>query len=252
MEHWFVGELEVFVAEDDRAMGEAAAADFAVTAGLLLAEREEISVVMATAPSQASFHRALSGQGGIDWGRVNLFHLDELVGVGADDRRSMAWQGRQLAERLGVKEFFPLNGLNDPMTEARRYTEILNWYRPAIGVLGIGETGHLAFNDPPADFATDHLMAVVELAEGSKRQMVGEGGFADLAAVPSLAVSMTVPGLLRPEHLIVVVPEERKAAAVKGALQGPVDPGVPASILQTAPQARMYLDRAAASLLDWG
>src|SRR5262249_38720308 len=129
------------------------------------------------------------------------------------------------------------------------YAALLEAHRPIACVMGIGENGHLAFNDPPADFSTKRVVHLVTLAESCRQQQVGEGHFAQLEDVPRQAVSLAVPALLTPRHILVIAPEARKAEAVRAALEGPITPDCPASILRTAPQARLYLDRDSAALL---
>lgn len=134
--------------------------------------------------------------------------------------------------------------------ELERYGALLAAQPPVACVMGIGENGHLAFNDPPADFTTARTIHVVTLAESCRQQQVGEGHFARLEDVPREAISLTVPALLAPQHVLVIAPEARKAAAVRAALEGPLTPDCPASILRTAPHARLFLDHASAALLE--
>jgi glucosamine-6-phosphate deaminase len=130
------------------------------------------------------------------------------------------------------------------------YSSLLEAHKPIACVLGIGENGHLAFNDPPADFNTDKIIHVVRLAESARRQQVGEGHFASVDQVPRQAISLTIPALLKPPHVLAVVPEARKAPAVKAALEGPLTSDCPASILRTMPQVKLYLDLDSAALLQ--
>jgi glucosamine-6-phosphate deaminase len=135
-------------------------------------------------------------------------------------------------------------------TEIERYKRLLEQNPPYACVLGIGENGHLAFNDPPADFFSSAVIHVVALDETSRRQQVGEGHFTNLDEVPRQALSLTIPALLKPPHVLALVPEARKAEAVRAALQGPVTPMCPASILRTRSNVRLYLDEDSASLLE--
>jgi glucosamine-6-phosphate deaminase len=130
-----------------------------------------------------------------------------------------------------------------------RYAVLLEAEQPVACIMGIGENGHLAFNDPPADFSTRRMIHVVTLVESCRQQQVGEGHFARLEEVPRQAISLTVPALLMPRHILVIAPEARKAAAVRAALEGPITPECPASILRTAPHAQLYLDQDSAALL---
>ena len=131
----------------------------------------------------------------------------------------------------------------------KRYAAALKEHRPAVCVMGIGENGHLAFNDPPASFDTPEAIQIVAMAQTARQQQVGEGHFATLADVPTHAVTLTIPALIAPAHLLVVVPEARKAPAVKAALEGPITPDCPASILRTCAHAKLYLDQESAALL---
>jgi glucosamine-6-phosphate deaminase len=154
----------------------------------------------------------------------------------------------QLVDHVHPRAFFGMRGdAVDVEAEITRYTDLLHCHQPTACVMGIGENGHLAFNDPPADFNTTATVHVVNLDEACRRQQVGEGHFASLDEVPRQALSLTIPALLRPSHLLVVVPEARKAAAVKAALLGPVTPDCPASILRTCAHARLFLDADSAS-----
>ena len=144
-----------------------------------------------------------------------------------------------------------MRGDHQPIEEEiARYSALLKNLDPAITVMGIGENGHLAFNDPPADFETTDLIRIVTMDEASRRQQVGEGHFASLQETPTQALSLTVPALLRARTVLVAVPEARKAAAVRDALEGPITPGCPASILQAQPHARVFLDRDSAKELS--
>jgi glucosamine-6-phosphate deaminase len=157
----------------------------------------------------------------------------------------------RIVEPLRPRRFEGLAGDFIPADAAiARYEALLRDLTPAICVMGIGENGHLAFNDPPADFGAEEWVRIVELDEVSRQQQVGEGHFPSLADTPREAISLTIPALLAPQRVIVVAPEARKARAVKAALEGPVSPAVPASILRTQPQARLYLDADSAALLD--
>jgi glucosamine-6-phosphate deaminase len=177
--------------------------------------------------------------------------MDEYLGMSADHPASFR---RYLRERLvsvvHPKAFYGIEGdAADVDAAIRRYTSLLERYPADICVMGIGENGHLAFNDPPADFTTSRIMHVVTLDDACRRQQVGEGHFARVADVPAQALTLTVPVLLNAKRLLVITPDKRKAVAVKAALTGPVGPQCPASILRTQRHAVLYLDQDAASLL---
>jgi glucosamine-6-phosphate deaminase len=198
-----------------------------------------------------AFLDRLVGEPDVDWARVELFHLDEYVGLPADHPASFR---RYLLERLirptGMQKYHLLDGEADPRGVCRAVGAELRRAPIDVVFAGIGENGHLAFNDPPADFEVDDPYVVVQLDERCRLQQVGEGWFASLADVPGTAISMTVRQILRARAIISVVPDLRKAEAVHACVDGPVDPMAPASILQTHPHTTIYLDRDSASLLD--
>lgn len=245
------GELGVCVYPNSRAMCGAAAAWVAscVTEGIRA--RGEANLILATGRSQVEFIEALV-PAVPDWERVNVFHQDEYVGLSETEPASFRrWLHERVVGRASPKAWFPIDGAApSPGQEAARYADLLGRFRPDVCVLGIGENGHIAFNDPPADFATEMLVHVVELDESSKRQQVGEGHFPSVKAVPERAISLTVRGALVARHIAVVVPEYRKALAVRCALQSPISQLCPASVLRTAGHARLFLDRRSAALLD--
>ncbi|MCL2489396.1 MAG: glucosamine-6-phosphate deaminase [Propionibacteriaceae bacterium] len=227
------------------------AQDFADAVKKVLAEQDEVSVILATGNSQLPFVTALHSLGDIEWSRINVFHMDEYRGMSDTHPASFRlWMQQKIVDAFHPKRFFGIRGDFDPIgDELARYSQLLESMDPAICVMGIGENGHLAFNDPPADFETTELIHVVDLDEVCRRQQVGEGHFATIADVPPQAVSLTIPALLRPRTVLVATPESRKAAAVKAALEGPISPSCPASILRRSPNATLYLDRDSAALL---
>jgi glucosamine-6-phosphate deaminase len=210
----------------------------------------EARIIAATGASQLDFLEALTAEAGIDWTRVVMFHLDEYVGLPIDHPASFR---RYLLERLigrtGLTRYHLLDGERDPFVVAEAAGRELNHAPIDLAFVGIGENGHLAFNDPPADFSTERPYLVVTLDEACRRQQVGEGWFATVADVPSRAISMSVRQLLRAREIIAAVPDARKAEAVKACVDGVVTPMAPASILQTHANATLYLDRDSASLL---
>jgi glucosamine-6-phosphate deaminase len=242
-------EIRIFdtKAEMARAAGERAAG--AIRASI--AERGRAHVIAATGASQLEFLDALVGEKGIDWPRVVFFHLDEYVGL---PEAHLASFRRYLKERLAARvrpgAFHFIEGdAADPAAEARRVGEILAAHPVDVAFVGIGENGHLAFNDPPADFATEEPYLVVRLDEACRRQQLGEGWFAQLDDVPREAISMSVRQILKAGEILCVVPDDRKAEAVAACLEGPVSPDHPASILQQHARTTVYLDRDSARLL---
>ncbi len=246
------GRLSVQVFDTAADLGTKAAEDLAAILRDAIARRGLASVVVATGNSQLEFMAAMRRRQDVEWGKVMVFHMDEYLGM---SERHPASFRRYIRERLTdsvrPRVFFGIVGdTQDVAGELRRYTGLLKEYPPDGCVMGIGENGHLAFNDPPADFETSETIHVVQLDEACRRQQVGEGHFAGLDDVPTQALSLTVPALMSARRLLVVVPEGRKAEAVKAALEGPVTPLCPASMLQRQSHARLYLDRESASLLD--
>jgi glucosamine-6-phosphate deaminase len=241
--------LRVF--NSKQALGEAAAAQAAGILRSAIMDREAARIVAATGASQFEFLDALTRSPGIDWSKVELFHLDEYIGLPMTHRASFC---KYLHERLiattGITRHHLMNGEDDPVEVIRRTGEAIRSAPTDVAFVGIGENGHIAFNDPPADFETDEPYLIVELDEPCRRQQVGEGWFANLAEVPTRAISMSVRQILKAKEIIVVVPDARKAAAVKACVEGPISPMSPASILRTHTNATIYLDSYSASLLS--
>jgi glucosamine-6-phosphate deaminase len=229
-----------------------AAADAAAAAiGKAIQERGNARIVAATGVSQIEFLNLLVARSGIDWGQVELFHLDEYIGIRADHPASFR---RYLLDRLinkvGLTRYYLLDGESNPADTAEQIGRQIATAPPDVAFVGIGENGHLAFNDPPADFDTDLPYIIVTLDDACRRQQVGEGWFATLDEVPTHAISMSIRQILKSREIICVVPEARKARAVKAAVEGPVSPMLPASILRTHPNATLFLDSDAAGLLE--
>jgi len=235
------------------AMGAAAAADAAARIRAAIRDRGAAHVILATGASQFETLEALVAAPGIDWSRVTMFHLDEYLGMDASHPASFV---RYLRERFvhkvpALKAAHFLDGTApDPQAECRRVGDLLLRSPIDVACVGIGENGHLAFNDPPADFTTEAPYLVVDLDEACRRQQFGEGWFRTIDDVPRRAISMSVRQILKSRALVVTVPDARKAQALKGALEGPVTPLVPASILQTHPDCAVYMDTPAAALLS--
>lgn len=247
-----IDQMPVSVFESNAALGRAAADDFARIVRQAVAERGEAPVIFATGNSQLSFMRALRDTPDIPWDRVMAFHMDEYLGMSelhpASFRRFLR---EKITDVFHPRVTYGIQGdAADVQAELARYTALLREHRPVLCVLGIGENGHLAFNDPPADFDTTETIHVVTLDDVCRRQQVGEGHFATMDEVPTQAISLTVPALLRARQVMALVPEARKAAAVKAALEGPLTENCPASILRTQAHVKLYLDRDSAALLN--
>ena len=235
---------------DRRTMSRAAARHAARSLADAIATRGGARIIAATGASQFDFLEALTAAAGVDWPRVEMFHLDEYVGLSIDHPASFR---KYLRERLidptGIARYHFLDGEHDAAGVAREVGRELSASPIDAAFVGIGENGHLAFNDPPADFSTEQPYLIVTLDEACRRQQVGEGWFASFADVPSQAISMSVRQILKSREIICIVPDARKADAVKACVEGEVSPMAPASILRTHENTTLYLDRDSASLL---
>lgn len=245
--------MRIKILRDKQAASQAAAEHAAKSLRAVIRDRGLARIVAATGTSQIEFLEALTRAPDVAWGRVELFHLDEYVGLPITHPASFR---KYLLERLirktGITEHHLMDGERDPQAVADEVGRELVSKPVDILFAGIGENGHLAFNDPPADFQTEAPYLVVELDELCRQQQVGEGWFAKLGEVPARAISMSVRQILRASEIIVTVPEERKARAVKACFEGEITPLAPASILRTHANATVYLDKDSASLLSPG
>jgi len=235
---------------DRPTMSRAAARQAVRSLRAAIADRGDARIIAATGASQFDFLDALTTSAGVDWTRVEMFHLDEYVGLPADHPASFR---KYLLERLiaktGLTRYHLLDVEHDAAAVADRVGRELARAPVDVAFVGIGENGHLAFNDPPADFDTAQPYLIVTLDEACRRQQVGEGWFPSVAEVPPQAVSMSVRQILESREIICVVPDARKARAVKACFEGEVSPMAPASILQTHANTVVYLDRDSATLL---
>jgi glucosamine-6-phosphate deaminase len=242
--------VHVFERKED--LGVAAADQAAAAIRGAIDARGQARIIAATGAAQFLFLDALTRRTDIDWSKVEMFHLDEYVGLSGDHPASFR---RFLRERLiAPTGMLPakahlLDGEQDPERVCDEVGRALAAAPIDIAFVGIGENGHLAFNDPPADFTTDRPYLVVTLDEPCRRQQVGEGWFASFDEVPTRAISMSVRQILKATAILAIVPDARKANAVQACLAGPVDPMAPASILQTHADTTIYLDRASAAQL---
>jgi glucosamine-6-phosphate deaminase len=243
--------VEVRIFETKKELGDAAAERAAAAIGGAVARSGQARVIAATGASQFEFLDALTARGGVDWKRVDLFHLDEYVGLSDTHPASFRRYLRErIVERVHPRAFHFLAGdAADPAAEGRRVGAELARAPIDVAFVGIGENGHLAFNDPPADFGTDEPYLVVDLDEACRRQQLGEGWFETLAGVPRRALSMSVRQILKAREILCIVPDARKAQAVHDCLDGEVTPMHPASILQTHPGTTVYLDQDSAARL---
>jgi glucosamine-6-phosphate deaminase len=243
--------LRVF--EDRNSMGGAAAEQGAAAIRRAILENGKARIIGASAASQFEFLEALIAAPEIDWTRVELFHLDEYIGLPMTHPASFCkFLKDRLIEKTGLTNYHLLNGEEDPGRVIRRTNQAISAAPIDVAFVGIGENGHLAFNDPPADFEAEDPYIVVNLDEVCRRQQVGEGWFPDLEMVPTKAISMSVRQVLKSKEILAVVPGPKKAQAIKSCFDGPVSPMAPSSILRTHPNATVYLDRESAALLSSG
>jgi len=232
-------------------LAQAAASDAASLIREAISARGQAYVIAATGTSQFEFLDALVRQPDIDWGRVNFFHLDEYVGLPKTHPASFRrYLQERIVDRIQPRAFHFLNGdAPDPSAECLRVGELISQHKIDAAFVGIGENGHLAFNDPPADFETEEPYLIVDLDEACRRQQVGEGWFESIEAVPVQAISMSIQQILKASHVLCVVPDQRKATAVRDCLELAVTPLHPASILQQHERTTIYLDTESAALL---
>jgi glucosamine-6-phosphate deaminase len=240
--------VEVFDSKFE--LGEAAARDAAEIIQQAIASHDFAYVIAATGASQFEFLDALLMQK-VDWQRVVFFHLDEYVGLSQTHPASFR---RYLKERIMSRThplaFHLINGeAPNLQEECRRIGALISQQLIDVAFVGIGENGHLAFNDPPADFETEEPYLVVNLDEACRQQQVGEGWFKSIDEVPTKAISMSIRQILKARNILCVVPDERKAQAVKACVELPVSPRRPASVLQRHQSTKLYLDRESSSLL---
>jgi len=237
--------------EDKVSLGRAATEQAAAAMRRAITERGQARIVVATGTSQIAFLEELTKTEGIDWKRVEMFHLDEYVGLPITHPASFRKYLRErLIDKTGITKYHLLDGMADAHEVARRVGEELTAKPVDVAFAGIGENGHLAFNDPPADFETEEPYLVVELDEACRRQQVGEGWFGDISEVPRQAISMSVRQILKAKEIISIVPDARKAPAVKLCFEGQISAMAPASILRLHADATVYLDKDSARLLS--
>lgn len=235
---------------DTDQMSAAAASHAAAVLRSKLSSRQCVRILVATGASQLRFLQYLTKEPSVDWSRVELFHLDEYIGVGQDHPASFARYIKQrIIEPLGISRYYLLDGKRPSGDVIAEANAAINKGPIDLAFVGIGENGHLAFNDPPADFETEQPYILVDLDEACRRQQVNEGWFPSLEEVPRQAISLSIRQILKSGEIICVVPGPQKAKAVQASMEGPVCPEVPASILRTHPQVTFFFDSDAASQL---
>ena len=251
--HFKVGTLKIEIHPNSEAAGAAAAEAVAQALQRLKRQSRDIGVIFATGVSQLATLRALASIPDLPWNRISGFHLDEYEGLPADHPASFRRYLREnLTQHVSMKEFFEIDGTAaDPDLMCREYASQLRSRDPQLCLLGIGENGHLAFNDPgEANFEDPQDVKIVQLDPVCRQQQLEEGWFKSFEEVPERALTLTIPTILRVPKLIVSVPGRRKAQIVRQMLEAPMTTDCPATILRTHPDATVYLDQESAAELD--
>jgi glucosamine-6-phosphate deaminase len=237
--------------DDKTGMAKAAADEAARLIRAAIAARGRARIVVATGTSQIEFLESLVAASDIAWDHVELFHLDEYIGLAGDHPASFQHYVRErILARVPVERAWLLDGVARPQDECKRVGEAITAAPIDVAFAGIGENGHLAFNDPPADFETDEPFIIVDLDERGRRQQVGQGWFSSLEEVPRTAITMSIRQILKARAILCLVSGTRKAEAVKLCLEGDIGPMAPASALRLHQNATVFLDREAAALLQ--
>lgn len=242
--------LQVKIYPSRQHMGEAAATEAAACLNKLLSEKECVNVIFAAAPSQNEFLETLAMKD-VDWSRVNAFHMDEYIGLVADAPQGFGnFLRRAIFDKVPFRTVHYLNGAIEPTEACESYTTLLKAHPTDIVFMGIGENGHIAFNDPHvADFNDPQMVKVVDLDHKCRTQQVNDGCFSSIDDVPTHAMTLTIPALMAASHHFCIVPAPSKAEAVKATVEGDIDPVCPASILRKKAGARLYLDNDSSKLL---
>ncbi len=251
VQEFSVDQLRVFIYTNKYELGKAAAELAEKYISEAIKKRGKAVIILATGASQFEFLDSLVEKQ-LDWQKVVAFHLDEYVGISEKHPASFRRYLRErILDRVNVGNFYLIEGDKDDVeAEVRRLNQLFRNYKVDVAFTGIGENGHLAFNEPPANFKEKCVFKAVELDEISRKQQVGEGWFNFLEEVPQYAITMTVPAILDSKAIICTVPDARKAVAVKKTLTNNVSPNFPASILRTHPEATLFLDSESASMLS--
>ena len=242
--------MKTVICSDKVDLGKKSAEEGAESIRQAIAKQGKASIIVATGASQFDTLAALVELPNIDWSKVTAFHLDEYIGIPLSHPASFRkYLKERFVDKVPVAEFHYINGEGDVPAECARLAKLIGAHTIDLAFVGIGENGHLAFNDPPADFETEEPYLIVDLDEDCRKQQLGEGWFDSLEAVPKQAVSMSIRQILKSRHIICSVPDERKAEAVRNSAEGEVSNQVPASIMQQHERTTLYLDPDSASLL---
>jgi glucosamine-6-phosphate deaminase len=243
--------MDIKIADDAYALGKSAGAAAAQAIRETIASKGTANIILATGTSQFETLKQLISED-IDWSKVTMFHLDEYINLPVTHPASFRkyLQEKFIAKVPPIKAAYLVNGETDPTAECDRLGKAITSHPIDVALVGIGENGHLAFNDPPADFATEKPYIIVELDQACRQQQLGEGWFKSLEEVPPRAISMSVKQILKSKLIICSVPDSRKAVAVKNTVEQKMSNIYPASILQQHPDCRLYLDKTSAALLS--
>lgn len=242
--------MEIVISKTKNELGKKAAIDGASLIRKAIQTNGAANIIVATGASQFEMLNELIKQN-IDWSKVTGFHLDEYIGM--TDKHPASFRKylkERFVDKIPLKEFYYVTGEKEPLEECKRLGEIISTHPIDVAFVGIGENGHLAFNDPPADFETDEAYLVVDLDKACRQQQMGEGWFKTLEDVPKHAISMSIKQIMKSKAIICSVPDKRKAKAVKSSVEGEMTPSVPASILQQHKVTCLYLDEDSCSLLN--
>jgi glucosamine-6-phosphate deaminase len=240
--------IKVF--EEKKDLGRAAAEQAATAIRNAIRESGHARIIAATGAAQFEFLEVVTKAADIDWRRVEMFHLDEYIGLPKSHPASFRrFLEERLIQKTGMTNYHLLDGDNDPSASVRNTSKAIMAAPIDIAFVGIGENGHLAFNDPPADFETEEPYLIVNLDEACRLQQVGEGWFTHISETPRQAISMSIRQILKAKEILAVVPDSRKAKAVKACLEGEINPMAPASILRRHENTTVYLDKNSAALL---
>lgn len=244
--------MNIHISANPEELGHVAGAAAAEVIRQAIAANGTASIILATGTSQFGTLNQLISEPHIDWGKVVMFHLDEYIGLPVTHAASFRnyLQERFLSKVPALKAAYLISGEEDPKETCEYLRQRINKYQIDVALVGIGENGHLAFNDPPADFDTEQPYIIVTLDEACRKQQLGEGWFKSLQEVPREAISMSVKQIMKSTHIICSVPDERKATAVKYTLEQPVSNLYPASILQLHGNCTLYLDKASSALIS--
>jgi len=242
--------MEIIISETKKNLGEKAAGKGAGLIRKAILDRGRANIILATGASQFEMLGALVKED-VDWSCVRAFHLDEYIGIPAEHPASFRkYLKERFVDIVSPMEFIYVQGDSNPEEECMRLGKIIGNYIIDVAFIGIGENGHLAFNDPPANFETENAYLIVDLAKECRYQQMGEGWFASYDEVPERAISMSIKQIMKSKAIICTVPDLRKAEAVKGTVEGIISPDIPASIMRQHKSAWLYLDRDSASLLS--